>query len=63
MPGTTTIHEEKIIERRGSLSSSSSSEGEYTEETLDAEGRPIKRKRGLKEKIKGLFGGKHRHAE
>jgi hypothetical protein len=60
---TTTIHEEKFVKRSGSRSSSSSSsEGEYTEEGLDAEGRPIKKKRGLGAKIKGLFRGK-KHAE
>jgi len=61
IPGatTTTIREEKIIRKEGDLSSSSS-EGEY-EETFDTEGRPIKKKRGLKEKIKGMFHRKHKN--
>jgi len=45
MPATTTtIHEERFIERRGS--DYSSSEGEYDED-LDANGMPVKKKRGL----------------
>jgi len=58
--GSTTIHEEKIIRREGD--DYSSSEGEY-EEDFDTEGRPIKKKRGLGAKIKGLFSGKHKHSE
>jgi hypothetical protein len=60
---STTVKEEKIIRKEGrdlSPSSSSSSEGEY-EETFDTEGRPIKKKRGFKEKIKGMFHRKNKN--
>lgn len=64
MPATTTtcVTEERFVKRRGSASSSSSSSDREYEEDLDANGMPIKKKRGLGAKLKGMFHRK-KHTE